>query len=58
MLLFKQWEHFPEKGIEIKRKRREYFMEKELKSISTYEGSTLLGMNGGQPESPDGQLLV
>ena len=33
-------------------------MEKELKRISVYEGSTLLGMNGGQPESPDGQLLV
>lgn len=30
----------------------------ELHRICEYEGSTLLGMNGGQPESPDGKLLV
>ncbi len=33
-------------------------MELEIKKICEYEGSTLLGMNGGQPESPDGRLLV
>lgn len=30
----------------------------QLKPISDGEYSTLLGMNGGQPESPDGKLLV
>lgn len=31
----------------------------EIRKIADfYEGSTLLGMNGGQPESPDGKLLV
>lgn len=30
----------------------------EVKSVSEYEGSSLWGMNGGQPESPDGKLLV
>ena len=29
-----------------------------IRKISDYEGSTLLGMNGGQPESPDGKLIV
>lgn len=33
-------------------------MELEIKKICEYEGSSLLGMNGGQPESPDGKLLV
>ena len=29
-----------------------------MRAISNGEGSTLLGMNGGQPESPDGRRLV
>lgn len=29
-----------------------------MKVDSEYEGSTLWGINGGQPESPDGRLLV
>lgn len=29
-----------------------------IKVCADYEGSTLWGMNGGQPESPDGKLLV
>lgn len=27
-------------------------------NISDYEGTTLLGMNGGQPESPDGSQII
>lgn len=33
-------------------------MEAKIKKVCEYEGSTLWGMNGGQPESPDGKLLV
>ena len=33
-------------------------METDLRKVCEYEGSTLWGMNGGQPESPDGKLLV
>lgn len=29
-----------------------------VKICEDYEGSSLLGMNGGQPESPDGRLIV
>lgn len=29
-----------------------------IKVNEAYEGSTVWGMNGGQPESPDGKLLV
>ncbi len=29
-----------------------------MKKVCEYEGSSLWGMNGGQPESPDGTLLV
>ncbi len=29
-----------------------------MKQVCNYEGSTLWGMNGGQPESPDGMRLV
>lgn len=29
-----------------------------IKIDNDFEGSTLLGMNGGQPESPDGKLIV
>ena len=30
----------------------------EIRQVCDYEGSSLWGMNGGQPESPDGKLLV
>ena len=30
----------------------------EIFKVADYEGSTLWGMNGGQPESPDGKYLV
>ena len=33
-------------------------MELELRQVCGYEGSSMWGMNGGQPESPDGKLLV
>ena len=29
-----------------------------MEKVCEYEGSSLWGMNGGQPESPDGTLLV
>ena len=29
-----------------------------MKKVWEYEGSSLWGMNGGQPKSPDGTLLV
>ena len=33
-------------------------MDLEIKRVCEYEGSSLWGMNGGQPESPDGKWLV
>ena len=33
-------------------------MAENLIPVCSYEGSTMWGMNGGQPESPDGKLLV
>ena len=30
----------------------------EIKRVCEYEGSSVWGMNGGQPESPDGKWLV
>ena len=33
-------------------------MAEKLIPVCSYEGSTMWGMNGGQPESPDGKLLV
>ena len=30
----------------------------ETRQVCDYEGSSLWGMNGGQPESQDGRLLV
>lgn len=33
-------------------------MEVDLRRVCDYKGSAMWGMNGGQPESPDGKLLV